>query len=343
MRVRSKAPLRLGLAGGGSDVSPYSDLYGGCVLNASINMHAYCTIEKSDDGTIEFIARDLNEHWCGEALPKIEVDGVLGLHKAVYNRVVEKFNESKPLSLRVHTYSDAPPGCGLGSSSTMVVAILRAYQELLKLPLGEYDLAHLAYEIERVDCALAGGKQDQYAATFGGFNFMEFFQGDRVIVNPLRIREDIVNELEAHLMLYFTGRSRQSASIIQEQVNAATLGEEKSIEATHRVKQASHDMKEALLKSDIYRVGHILGESWNAKRNMADKISNSHVESVYEKALDAGALSAKLSGAGGGGVMMLFVDPVRRLDVIDALREEGGVFYGFQFSSQGAQGWTARL
>ena len=338
--VRSRAPLRLGLAGGGSDVSPYSDLYGGYVLNATISMYAYCTIECLDKEGVEFIASDMGECWAGEAQHRYDPGGPLVLHKAVYNRVVRDYCNNRPLSIRVITHSDAPPGSGLGSSSTVVVAMLRAYQELLNLPLGEYDLAYLAYEIERKDCELAGGKQDQYAATFGGFNFMEFFPDDRVIVNPLRIRRDIVNEIECSMLLYYTGQSRDSAAIIEDQIKGVAAGAQKTVQATHVVKQAAVDMKEALLKADIRRMASILGESWAAKLGMACSISNTGIDEFYRAAMDAGANSAKISGAGGGGFMMLFVEPTKKVAVEQSLSNMAGTFYRFHFTKEGAQAWV---
>ena len=340
LTVRSRAPLRLGLAGGGTDVSPYSDLYGGNVLNAAIDMYAYCTISDSSDGAVEFRAADLGESWRSRAASELAIEEPLMLHKAIYNRIVKNFNDGKPLAIKVTTCADAPPGSGLGTSSTMVVAILRAYQELLKLPLGEYDLAQLAYEIERKDCGLAGGKQDQYAATFGGFNFMEFFIDDRVIVNPLRIRVEIINEIESSMLLYFTGRSRESANIIKEQIHSAGSGDDQSLQAMHRVKKSAMEMKEALLKAEIKTMARILGEALQAKRAMAHSISNPLIETVYDRVMDAGALSAKISGAGGGGFMMLFVEPTLRLDVVAALSDLEGSFYRFHFTKVGAQGWS---
>ncbi len=339
--VRSRAPLRLGLAGGGTDVSPYSDLYGGNVLNATIDMYAYCTIVMDEDSEkIEFISSDMNEQWSSELSASIELSGELILHKAVYNRVVKDYCESKPLPVKVITCSDAPPGSGLGSSSTVVVAILQAYQELLNLPLGEYDLAYLAYDIERKDCMLSGGKQDQYAATFGGFNFMEFYKDDRVIVNPLRIRKEIVNEIECGMLLYYTGTSRDSASIIEDQMKAVNSGSEKSLEATHKVKQSAFLMKEALLKGNIKEVARLLGESWQAKRSMSKSISNSMIEEFYDAAIEAGAISAKISGAGGGGFMMIFVNPADRYSVEQKLTRFDGQFFRFHFIKEGAQAWT---
>lgn len=340
--VRSKAPLRLGLAGGGTDVSPYSDTYGGCVLNATIDLFAYCTIETRDDWRVEFRARDLGEYYEGPAQPRLPLEGGVMLHKAIYNRVIKQFNDGQPMGLTITTYSDAPPGSGLGTSSTMVVSILAAFQELMQLPLGEYDLAHLAFEIERKDCALSGGKQDQYAATFGGFNFMEFGADDKTIINPLRIRDHIVNELHARMLLYFTGRSRDSAKIIDDQIRSVTGAStaQKSVESMHALKRIAFGMKERLLRYDVDGVAALFRESWLAKKSMAESISNASIDAVAETAMDAGATAVKVSGAGGGGFMMIFVDPTLKLDVVDALSGQDGYFVKFDFTSTGVQAWS---
>ena len=340
MIIRSKAPLRLGLAGGGTDVSPYFDEYGGMVLNATIDMYAYCTIEVCNDGKIIFEAADRAERIESEANSNLPIDGYLDLHKGIYNRIVKDFNDGKPLSFRMTTYADAPAGSGLGSSSTMVVAILKAFVEWLNLPLGEYDIAHLAYEIERNDIGLSGGKQDQYAATFGGFNFMEFYKNDRVIVNPLRIKNWIIDELESSIILFFSGASRESAKIIDEQKSNVTSKQEKSIQAMHEVKEDAFAMKEAVLKGDIAKFASILGKSWEAKKRMADSISNTHIDAIHSAALKAGAYAGKVSGAGGGGFMMFVVDPAKRLPVIQVLNEfGGGRVMNFHFVTEGTKGW----
>lgn len=340
MIVRSKAPLRLGLAGGGTDVSPYSETYGGCVLNASIDMHAHTTLEPHSEQTVEFIAKDLQQSWQGSSRAPVAVTGELLLHKAIHARVCKDFLGNQPLPLRVTTYSDAPPGSGLGTSSTMVVSILTAYAEYLKLPLGDYDLAHLAYDIERKDCRLSGGKQDQYAATFGGFNFMEFAAGDKVIINPLRIKEPIVNELHARLLLYYTGQSRESAKIIDDQIKSAKTEGSKSLDSMHEIKRIAYEMKERLLKNDLDGVTGLFRESWQAKKQMAASISNSRIDAAADLAMNAGAKGVKVSGAGGGGFMMIFVDPATKLDVQRALAVTDGHFVKFNFSHNGAQAWT---
>ncbi|NVK54903.1 MAG: dehydrogenase [Alteromonadaceae bacterium] len=341
MIVRAKAPLRIGLAGGGTDVSPYSEKYGGYILNVTLDMFAYATIQTRDDGQVHFNAQDIEQTFTTDAAAELPVEGSLILHKAIYNRVVKDFNNGEPLAIDVITYSDAPPGSGLGSSSTMVVAILSAYRELLKLPLGEYDLAHLAYEIERKDCLLSGGKQDQYAATFGGFNFMEF-HADRVLVNPLRIRSDIQNELESQIVLYFTGVSRDSGKIIDDQIKASSSSTsmEQSLNALHQVKQSAFDMKECLLRNDIEGMSNVLKSAWQAKKSTSASISNTYIEEVAQLAIDNGAKSLKLSGAGGGGFMMIFVDPINKRPLIKALKQTDGQVHSFQFTNTGVTAWT---
>ena len=340
MLIRSKAPLRLGLAGGGSDVAPYCDIYGGAVLNASINLGAFCTIEPGKDDMVTFIAKDRGEVFRAPCAESYRYDGILDLHKGVYNRVVRDFNRGEPLSLTVSTYSDAPAGSGLGSSSTMVVAILTAFSELLHLPLGEYDLAHLAFEIERQDIGLRGGAQDQYAATFGGVNFMEFHEGNRVIVNPLRVKKWILSELEASSVLYYTGVSRSSDKIIAQQIESYKSGEGKSVEAVHQLKLDASAMKEALLRGNIRLFGEILGRSWAVKRKLADQISNPEIEEIMSVARKAGAWAGKVSGAGGGGFIVFIVDPTDRVQLINALSQLDGDVVSFQFEPHGASAWT---
>jgi len=337
MIVRSKAPLRLGLAGGGTDVSPYSELHGGLVLNATIDLHANCTIAVGGEA-IRFVAADLGQETSYPVLDQIPLDGVLDLHKGVYNRVVKDFG-IKPGPFLMTTYSDAPPGSGLGSSSTMVVAILKAFVEWQGLPLGEYEIAHLAYEIERIDLGLSGGKQDQYAAAFGGFNFIEFNTDGSVIVNPLRVKRWVVDELEASMVLYFTGASRESATIIEEQKRNAHAGNSEAVDAMHELKAACGQMKAAVLRGEVGTFAHLLGTSWTSKKRMAQSISNRSIDRVFETAMSAGAVSGKVSGAGGGGFAMFMVDPPRRVEVVKALTALGGRVVDFSFTEGGCHGW----
>lgn len=339
MLFRSKSPLRLGLAGGGTDVAPYSDLFGGAILNATISMYAYATIEPRNDGKIILSSIDKNQELELESTEYLQPDGNLDLLKGIYNRVVKDF-EKKPLSFRLTTFVDAPPGSGLGTSSTLVVTILGAFAEWLKLPLGEYDLAHLAYEIERIDLAMAGGKQDQYAATFGGVNFMEFYKEDKVIVNPLRIRSKYLNELAYNIVLYFTGTSRLSSRIIESQSRNVVSENKKSIEAMHQLKKQSVMMKEAILKGELEKIGEILDFGWQHKKQMAPGISNSIIDKIYNAACNAGATGGKISGAGGGGFMFFYCPENSRTRVVEALEAFGGQVKRYEFTTSGLTTWS---
>ena len=330
--------MRLGLAGGGTDVSPYSDLYGGAILNATINMFAYTTLEPTDDGKMVFESPDrkLREEY--DSAECVDTDGFFVLHKGVYNRIVRQFTH-QPLSFRIASYVDVPPGSGLGTSSTLVVSILGAFVEWLKLPLGEYDIARLAYEIERVDLGMSGGKQDQYAATFGGFNFMEFNK-ENVIVNPLRIRNRYADELAHNLVLYYTDTSHVSAEIIEEQQRNVRAKNSHSIEAMHKLKEQAIQMKEALLRGHIDRIGEILDFGWRYKKQMASSITNPHIDGIYNAAKEAGASGGKISGAGGGGFMFFYCPGVTRYAVVEALQRFGGKAKRYEFVNEGLKTWS---
>ena len=341
MMIRARAPLRLGFGGGGTDLSPYCDQYGGHVLNSTINLYVYAVLELHEDGPVRFVAADRQE--CVEIDPgaDVPVEGNLALHKAVYRRIVCDFNGGRAIPLTLTTYSDVAAGSGLGSSSTLVVAMVEAFKELLTLPLGEYDVAQLAYKIERLDAGMVGGRQDQYAATFGGFNFMEFNGDERIIVNPLRINRNTVHELEASLVVCNTGMPRDSDAIIRAQSSNVTHGG-RSLEATHKLKQEAVSMKEALLKGNIRGFAEVLGQGWLSKKNTASGVTNERLERIYDAAMQGGAYSGKVSGAGGGGFMMFLVDPLRRPDVFRALRCQQVEPMTVQFVDQGAIAWRLR-
>jgi D-glycero-alpha-D-manno-heptose-7-phosphate kinase len=330
--------LRIGLAGGGTDVSPYSDQFGGAILNATVSLFAYANIEPLTENKIIVEALDRKEEQQFQYASQLLIDGKLDLLKGVYNRIYKDY-QLPASGFRLSTFVDAPAGSGLGTSSTLVVAILGAFAEWLKLPLGDYDIAHYAYDIERNDLKLAGGKQDQYAAMFGGVNFMEFYEEDKVIVNPLRIKSQYLNELENNLVLYFTATSRESATIIDEQVKNVNNKNEKSIEAMHQLKEQARMMKEALLKGKLDEFGSILDFGFQQKRRMAHNISNSRIEEIYDAAKKAGATGGKISGAGGGGFMIFYCPGNTRHNVIEELKKFGGEVRNYTFIKNGLSTW----
>lgn len=336
---RARAPLRLGLAGGGTDVSPYCDIHGGCVLNATIDRYAYAVIKTLDEPVVRLVATDQQTEELKAATEPMVLNGQLDLHKAVYNHMVQHFNGGKPIPLELSTFCDAPAGSGLGSSSTLVVVMIRAFAELLNLPLDDYIIAHLAYKIERVDCGLQGGRQDQYSATFGGFNFMEFYDDERAVINPLRIKNWIICELEASLVLFFTGVSRESARIIADQSGNIKAGYVDALEAMHGIKREALVMKECLLRGDFEGLVESMRLGWENKKRSAKTVSNSHIDEIYNEAIKAGALAGKVSGAGGGGFMLFFVPTEKRMDVIRALNRFEGQVSNCHFTKHGTQAW----
>ena len=336
--IRSRAPLRLGLAGGGTDVSPYCDSFGGAVLNATIDRHAYATLRTLDEPVLRLVAADQNVATEFSLEPLLPLNGELDLLKAVHNRMIETYNGGQPIALELVTHCDAPAGSGLGSSSTLVVAIIRAYVELLNLPLDDHMIAKLAFQIERVDCGLAGGRQDQYSATFGGFNFMEFYAAERAVITPLRIKNWIICELESSILLYSTGRSRESAKIIKQQ-SENVHGSSTALDAMHGIKNEAFQLKNCLLKGDFAGIVDSMHSGWLKKKLSSVAVSNSQIDTIFDAAIEAGALAGKVSGAGGGGFMWFFVPSEHRMDVIRSLSNFGGQISNCYFSKYGSQAW----
>ena len=334
--IRSQTPLRLGLAGGGTDINLYCDTHTGYVLNATISLFVHCTLIERNDGKIIFDSPDTGGCCEYESKLELENDGKLDIFKAVYNRIVKDYTQ-KSLSFSLHTYSDVPSGSGLGGSSTLVVGMLKAYAEWLNLPLGEYEIAKLAYEIEREDLGIVGGAQDQYAATFGGFNFMEFYDKKRVIVNPLRIKNYIISELESRTVLYFTNITRAAKDI--EEHKKGKLGSRESLEAMHSIKQDAIDMKEALFMADFKKLGLILERSWKSKKTISEIVSNDELDRIYNLAVSNGAYSGKTSGAGAGGFMFFLCEPTQKYRLCELLNQQGGYVAKFSFIKEGAKSW----
>jgi len=337
MIIRSKAPLRISFSGGGTDVSPYMDERGGVVLSATIDKYAYASMRPRLDRDITVRSLDYDILAKYHVTSELEYDGELDLVKAV----LKKVNNGNRQGLEFFIHTDAPPGSGLGSSSTLVVALIGVLKHWHGLPLTHYEIADLAYGIERKDLGIQGGKQDQYSAVFGGFSFMEFSRSG-VIVNPLRIDPETINELEYNLLLCYTGKRRLSAKIIQSQVEAYEKKDPDVLAAMDEMKSLTISMKNALLQGKLDEFGRLLHEAWLHKKRMAKEISNSEIDTLYETARNNGALGGKITGAGGGGYMFLYCEFDKKHIVARKLEELGAEVVEFTFEPRGLQTWEVR-
>jgi len=338
MIYRSKAPLRLGFAGGGTDVSPYTDRFGGAVLNATINLFAHASIELLDEPKIEL--HDINDqkHLVYDLQDELPIDGQLDLVKAAYNHMNRTYGLSRQ-GLMITCAADTPAGCGLGTSSTMMVAIIGVFAEMLSLSLSKYEIANLAYQIERVQLGFAGGRQDQYAASFGGINYIEFATDGTATVDPIIVGKDILEELENNLVLYYTGYSRKSGEIIQQQQMHVRENHSENIEAMHALKKQAVHMRNALQAGRLNEIGELFDFGFTCKRKMASNISNEGIEKIYDAAKKAGATGGKISGAGGGGFMFFYCPANTRFHVIETLNSFDGQVWPCSFSDQGMISW----
>ncbi len=336
---RAKAPLRISFCGGGTDVSPYPEERGGVVLSATIDMYAYATLRPIDEPVIRVRSLDFDTHEEYPLGQEILPQGDLMLAQGVINHFA-RTEPGLPGGCEVFLHSDAPPGSGLGSSSTMVTTLVGVFADWVRQPLAPYEIAERTYQIERVDLELAGGRQDQYAATFGGFNFIEFF-GDHTVVNPLRLRRDTQNELDYSLLLCFTGRTRESANIVVNQARSFVEKKAPVVEALDEMKRITAEMKGLLLRDRIEDFGRMLHEAWVFKKNLDTGITNPLIDELYEAARAEGAIGGKILGAGGGGFLLLQTPFEARPAVREALEQRGGVIQRFAFEGRGLQTWTA--
>lgn len=339
MLVRARAPLRISFCGGGTDVPPYCDERGGVVLSATINRYATATVVPGGKSfTVRSIDYDQSVSY-GVDDPFV-YDGQLDLAKGV----IDHFRRQDKLTdgFEVTLHNDAPPGSGLGSSSAVTVALVSAIAELLRLPIHDYQVADLAYRIERLEVGIKGGKQDQYATAFGGFNLIEFHPGSKVLVVPLRLRPETIWELEHSLVFAYVGGGHFSDEIIENQVRNYEARRTESIHAMDRLKVLTQDMKRALLVGDLREFGELLHLAWESKRQMAKGITSPKIDELYEGAIEAGALGGKMSGAGGGGFMLFVCDPLRRYAVQEALRKAEGQLVNLTFVEPGVRTWTLK-
>jgi D-glycero-alpha-D-manno-heptose-7-phosphate kinase len=334
MLIRAKAPLRISFAGGGTDVPPFPAEEGGLVLNAAINRYANCTLRPRADDNIQIDSFDygLSTQFGVSDWPVF--DGKLDLATAAIRRFAGR--DSRGFDLLLH--SNAAPGSGLGSSSAMMVTVIGALTEFRNLPLTDYELAELAHSVEREELGIKGGRQDQYAAAFGGFNFIELTE-DRVVVNPLRVAPDVTLELEHNLLLCYTGTTRKSDHIIEDQTARFVERDEDAVAGLRAQKELAVEMKNALLQRRLRDFGELLHTAWEAKKRMSTRISNARIDQLYEEARKTGAIGGKVTGAGGGGYVLLYCRYDRKHAVAERMIELGATVDDFAFEGNGLRTW----
>lgn len=333
MVIRGRAPLRISFGGGGTDVEPFCLRQGGAILGSTINKYAYCSIIPREDDQIIVHSLDFDMTVKYNTKENYVYDGKLDLVKAALKAM--EINKG----CEVYLQCDAPPGSGLGTSSTVMVAMLVAMARWKGIEMDGYQLADLAYQVEREDLKISGGYQDQYAATFGGFNFIEFHGRNDVVVNPLRIKKDIIHELQYNLLLCYTGKVHVSANIIKDQVS--NYEKQDAFQAMCEVKALAYAMKDELLKGNLYSFGRLLNFGWESKKRMSSKITNPQIDALYDEAMKAGALGGKLLGAGGGGFLLLYCPYNVRHKVAERVEKAGGQLTDWNFELRGAQSWIS--
>ena len=331
MVIRGRAPLRVSFGGGGTDVAPFCVEQGGAIIGSTINKYAYCSIVPREDDQIIVHSLDFDMTVKYNTTENYVYDGRLDLVTAALKAMNIK------QGCEVYLQCDAPPGSGLGTSSTVMVALLTAMAKWKGVEMDSYYLADLAYQVEREDLKIDGGYQDQYAATFGGFNFIEFHGRNNVVVNPLRIKKEIIHELQYNLLLCYTGDIHVSANIIKDQVK--NYEKKDPFDAMCEVKALAYAMKDELLKGNLYSFGKLLDYGWKSKKRMSSKISTPQIDELYEEALKAGALGGKLLGAGGGGFLLMFCPYNIRHVVAARMEAAGGQVTDWNFELRGAQAW----
>lgn len=339
MIVHARAPLRVGLAGGGSDVSPYADVHGGQVVSVTIDRYAYTELRSNPSGQVVFHSTDFGLSASDSIGSGFASTSELPLHSAVYKRIINQYNGGGFVPIELTTFSDAPVGSGLGASSTLVVSMIKAFDVYLNIGLSPQQVAELAFEIERIDCGLAGGRQDQFSASFGGFNFMRFHAGETE-VEKMEVPKNVISELESSLILFYTGVSRSSGEIIADQSNNLELDKPVALEAMHKVKIEATTMRDCIISGDLQGIIKSMNQGWDQKKRTSAAVSNSMIDKIHSSAIGAGALAGKVSGAGGGGFMWFFTPIAKRASVIEALQKFNGTISNCHFSFKGAEAWT---
>ncbi len=342
MAIRGRAPTRIDFAGGTTDLPAFRRQEGGAVVSAAIDRYAYCSLTRCEGNGYRIISQDLDQFVEANDIRELEYDGNLDLLKAAL-RALEL-----PGGVCVAARCDAPAGSGTGSSASVGVALLGLLDRLRadaasdrRHFMSRFEIAELACRLE-YELGIVGGKQDQYAAAVGGFNYMEFYDQDRVMVEPLELHSWVRLELHKHLVLCYSGHSRLSGDTNQRMISAYVSGDRGVGGALRRVKRVAEDVRRALLGGDLDWFGELLEEEWQARRELAPGVVTPVLETLREAGLQAGAISCKVCGAGGGGCLLFYCAPDAETSVVRALEAAGGRTLDFSFDFNGLEVWESQ-
>jgi D-glycero-alpha-D-manno-heptose-7-phosphate kinase len=325
----ARAPMRISFGGGGTDLEAYYATYGGLVISTAINKYFYAIVTSDESDDLQVISADYRSLFRHSPYNDLFWNGDLALPKAVLHH----FGIRRGINLFVA--SEVPPGTGLGSSSAAAVTMVRAISTLVEQPMTKQQVAELASHIEISKMEMPIGKQDQYAAAFGGLNKITF-TSEGVTVEPIKVAPDVRQALEHRLMLFFTGSSRESTSILKHQRKSTQEQDESVLQALHNIKQVAVDVQECLEKGDLDEFARLLHYSWQEKRRLAPGLSTGFIDECYTLALEHGATGGKITGAGGGGFLMLYCHEQAQDMVTTVLEERGLKRMNFHFDQQGA-------
>jgi D-glycero-alpha-D-manno-heptose-7-phosphate kinase len=325
----ARAPMRISFGGGGTDLAAYYAQYGGLVISTAINKYFYAIITTEENDDLQVISADYRSLFRHTPYQDLFWNGDLALPKAVLHH----FGIRQGMNMFIA--SEVPPGTGLGSSSAAAVTMVRAISTLIEQPMTKQQVAEIASFIEIDKMKMPIGKQDQYAAAFGGLNRITF-TNEGVTVEPLQIDPTIQKTLESRLMLFFTGSSRESTSILQHQRKSTQEQDKTVLQRLHNIKQIADDMQKCLERGDLDTFANLLHISWQEKRRLAPGLSTTSIDEWYELARQNGAVGGKITGAGGGGFLMLYCHEDVQKKVTHVLEEQGLKRMNFCFDQQGA-------
>ena len=327
-----RSPVRISFGGGGTDLPAYYEEYGGTVLSVAINKYFYTTLGRRTDGRVQVISSDLRAFETWHNIAGMSVRGsALEIPLAVLKDL------DCDVSVDLFLASEIPPGTGLGSSASVCVNMVKTLTTYLHRPLSKHELAERAFHIAHNVLGKFVGKQDEYAAAFGGLNFISFLPDGSTVLEPLDLEAAVLRELQSNLMLFFTGSSHDSWNILLEQDKSTRTHDRSTLEALHEVKALAIRMRQALWQGELHQFGKLLHEGWQSKRRISSKISTPRIDQLYALALNHGAVGGKITGAGGGGFLLLYCEPPYQSAVREAMKVQNVPDMAFAFDLQGAQ------